>query len=215
MSDTNTFFGWALFAGVVGLGFASISGKYFHADKHEHLEHPGYVIIAEEGGAEADAGPSLATLLSEADATAGEGVFAKCGACHTVEQGGADGIGPNLFGILGKGMGQQAAGYAYSSDLSGMGENWTYDNMDAWLASPRGLVSGTKMSFAGLSKAEDRAALMLYMRTLGGGPDLPTPEVAEEIVEGEEGVEEALAEGETPVEEVVEAVEAVEEEASH
>lgn len=213
MSDSvNTYFGWALFAGVVGLGFSSLSGKYYHADKHEHLEHPGYVIEVEDSGGEVDTGPSLATLLSEADVSKGEKTFAKCGACHSIEQGGSDGIGPNLFGILGKGMGQQSAGFAYSSDLSGMGDTWTYENMDTWLASPRAMISGTKMSFNGLSKGEDRASLMLYMRGLGGGPELPTPEVVEDIEvaeseEGAEGAEEVLADADASPDAIADALE--------
>lgn len=205
MSDSvNTYFGWALFAGVVGLGLSSISGKYFQADKHEHLEFPGYVIVAEEGGAVADAGPSLATVLSEADAVAGEKAFtSRCGTCHTADQGGASGNGPNLFGVLGKGMGTQEAGFAYSSDLAAMGDSWSYENIDAWLTKPRALVGGTKMSFAGLSKADDRADIILFMRSAGGGPELPTPEVAEEIVEAVEG-EDAAVEDEAVEEAVVE-----------
>lgn len=196
----NTTAGWVLFAGVVALGFSAVGARLYHADRAEAPEEGGYIIegAAEEGGA--DAGPSLATLLAAGDAAAGEKVFAKCTACHTINQGGANGIGPNLFGVLGTGIGKHAAGFAYSSALSGHGGNWDYEAMDAWLKSPRGFADGTKMSFAGLGKAEDRANVILYMRENGGGPALPAPEApaAEAPADGEAPLDGAVPATETP-----------------
>lgn len=195
MQDTtNTTFGWILFSGIVALGLSIGSGMYFHADNPEPPEEGGVPVEDVDASAEAEAGPSLATLLANGDAAAGENIFAKCVACHTIEQGGANGIGPNLWGVLGKPIGQHVAGFAYSSALSGHGGEWTYENMSEWLKSPRAFANGTKMSFAGLSSAEDRANVILYMREMGGGPPLPTPEepVAEAVAESEaidDGVE--------------------------
>ena len=187
----NTIAGWILFAGIIALGLSIVSGMYFGGDKPHRPEVMGYPIegVAEEG---ADEGPSLAALLATGDPAKGESVFAKCTSCHTIEQGGANGIGPNLFGILGQPVGKHAAGFAYSSDLAGFGGNWTYEVMDAWLKSPKGMVPGTKMSFAGLGKPEDRANLMLYLRENGGGPELPAPP-AEEPAEGAESADAAAA----------------------
>ena len=181
--NRNTAFGWILFSGVIALGASSISSMYFHADDNELPEgaEPGFFIQADEEEGAADAGPPFANLLAAGSASAGEAVFAKCTACHTIAQGGADGIGPNLWGVLGKPIGKHAAGFAYSSALSGHGGDWTYENMDAWLTSPKAFANGTKMSFAGLSKAEDRANVILYLLENGGGPP-----VAEEPAEGEE-----------------------------
>lgn len=195
----NTIFGWVLFSGIIALGLSSLSSKIFHSNGMERPEQLGYVIQgAEETGAAA--GPSLATLLSTGSAEAGEAVFAKCMACHTIASGGATGIGPNLFGVLGKPVGKHAAGFAYSSALSGHGGDWSFENMDAWLKSPRAFADGTKMSFAGLSSGEDRANVILYLLANGGGPALPAPEAAAEpdaavAVEGEpvEGAAEAGA----------------------
>ena len=192
----NTAAGWVLAAGIVALGSSIVSGMYFHADSAEHPEEPGYFIegAAEEGGA--DAGPDLGTLLASADAAAGEKVFAKCTACHTIDQGGANGIGPNLYGVMGKPIGSHAAGFAYSSALKDKGGNWTWEAMDEWLTSPRGFANGTKMSFAGLGKPEDRANVMEFMASYGGAPAKPEPVAPE----AEDAGEDAPGAGQGPVE---------------
>lgn len=174
----NTSAGWALGAGIVALGLSILSGMYYKADKHHRPENLGYVIAGaeEEGGAAA--GPDLGTLLASGDAAKGEALFAKCTSCHTANSGGANGIGPNLFGVIGKPIGKHAAGFAYSDALGGHGEDWTYENLDHWLKSPKAFAPGTKMSFAGLSKPEDRANVILFLMANGGGPALPAPAAA-------------------------------------
>lgn len=191
----NTAAGWVLFSGIIALGLSFLSNKHFGANSHEGPETPGYAIEgAAEGGAE-EAGPDLGTLLANGDVAAGEKIFAKCTACHTIAQGGPNGIGPNLYGTVGESIGQGKGGFAFSGALSGHGGSWTYENLDAWLASPRKFADGTKMSFAGLSKPEDRANLILYMRENGGGPALPEPKAAAEAPADEAAVaEEGAAE---------------------
>jgi cytochrome c len=184
----NTAAGWVLFSGIVALGLSSVSAKYFQADKPHRPHEMGYPIegVVEEGEG-ADAGPSLAMLLAGGDAAAGEkAAIGRCGTCHTFDQGGGVKTGPNLFGVMGKPIGKHAAGFAYSSALSGHGGDWSYENMDAWLKSPKTFAAGTKMSFAGLSNGQDRANIILYMRQQGGGPPLPTPEATSEAAEGAE-----------------------------
>ena len=88
-----------------------------------------------------------------------------------------------------------AAGFAYSSALKDKGGTWDYAAMDAWLANPRGFANGTKMSFAGLSKPEDRANVIAYMKANGGGPDYPAP-----AAPAEEAAADAPGAGEGPVE---------------
>ena len=177
--NVNTIAGWTLFAGIVALGLSIGSGLYFQADKPHRPHTMGFPIegVAEEGAAAE--GPPLATLLAQGDAAKGQAIFAKCTACHTIDQGAANGIGPNLFGIVGKPIGKHAAGFAYSGDLSGHGGDWSFENMDAWLKGPKAFAAGTKMTFAGLGKPEDRANVMLYLLQNGGGPALPPPPAAE------------------------------------
>ncbi|HAU21814.1 MAG TPA: cytochrome c family protein [Erythrobacter sp.] len=184
----NTVFGWVLFSGIVALGLAILSGKYFHAERPEQM---GMVVEGVVTDGPVDTGPDFGSLLANADVTAGQRSFAKCVACHTVDEGGANGIGPNLYGIMGKPIGSHVAGFAYSSALAGKGGDWTWEAMDEWLKSPRGFANGTKMSFAGLGIAEERANVMEYLAANGGAPAKPAPVVAEEV-DAEAG-EEAVA----------------------
>ncbi len=196
----NTIAGWVLFAGIIALGLSIVSGKYFHADSAERPEVMGYVIEGVE--LETDA-PAAEMTMAEAlnmmpaadQIAAGERVFAKCQSCHTVDQGGANGIGPNLHGVMGESVGGSAPGFAYSSALTGVGGSWGWENMNAWLKNPSNFASGTTMSFAGLRKIEDRAAVAMYLNSLGS--NLPVPEYVAEVAEGAvegEDLEEAVEE---------------------
>ena len=194
----NTVAGWVLFAGIIALGFSVLSYKYFHADDPERPEQLGYVIEGVEletaAAAEVTMAQALNMMSADDQIAAGERVFAKCAACHTVEQGGANGIGPNLYAVMGAGIGNHVPGYAYSDALAGVGGVWDWETMDAWLKNPRGFADGTKMSFAGLNKIEDRAAVAMYMNSFGS--DLPVPEYVEVLAEdaGEDPAGELAAE---------------------
>lgn len=118
-------------------------------------------------------GPSLGALMAEADIEKGAKVFRKCGACHTVEQGGANKIGPNLHGVLNRDKGA-VDGFAYSSQLRAKGGAWGYNDLDVFLKKPSTYIKGTKMAFAGVKKANERAHLIAYLRSLGK-EDVPLP----------------------------------------
>lgn len=172
----NTVAGWALFAGIIALGGGIVSSKYFDAHRPEKM---GYAIEGVEAeGAGGAAGPSLNTLLASADVAAGEKVFAKCAACHTVNQGGANGIGPNLYGTVGEPIGQGKGGFAFSDALKSKGGQWSFDNLNAWLTSPREFAPGTKMTFAGLGNPQDRANLIAWLNTQGSNLPLPAADAA-------------------------------------
>ena len=189
----NTIAGWLLFGFILALGLTILSGKYFHADSPERPEQFGYVIQGVESAEAGGGGPALETLLQTADAAAGEKVFGKCTACHTINAGGANGIGPNLHGVMGEPIGTGHGGFAFSDALKAVGGNWDWQAMDAWLASPRKFANGTKMTFAGLSNPEDRANILVYLNNQGS--NLPLPEAPVEEEAGEEG-DAAAAEGE-------------------
>lgn len=179
----NTIAGWVLFAGIIALGGAIVSSKLFHAERPEKM---GYAIEGVETEAEGgESGPSLNTLLASADVAAGEKVFAKCAACHTITQGGANGIGPNLYATVGEAVAQGKAGFAFSDALKSKGGNWSFDALDHWLKSPREFAPGTKMTFAGLGNPADRANLIAYLNAQGSNLPLPAADAAPAAAEGD------------------------------
>jgi len=174
----NTIAGWTLFSGVVALGLASLSSHYFRATKEHRPEKMGYEIegVVQEGEGGAAAVP-IETLLASADAAKGEATFKKCASCHTVNQGGANGIGPNLYATMGKPLAGHA-GFAYSDALKGKGGSWDWATMDAWLKNPKAFATGTKMSFAGIGDAAERANLLVYLNAQGSNLPLPAAPAA-------------------------------------
>ena len=106
-----------------------------------------------------------AEILAQGDPAAGEKVFRKCKACHTVEEDGPSRVGPNLYGIVGASV-AAVDGFRYSGALTDHGGDWTPDRLATFLANPRKAVPGTKMSFAGLRKPEDQADVIAYLASL-------------------------------------------------
>lgn len=191
----NTAAGWALFSGIVALGLSSVSSMYFGANKNARPEKMGYEIegvVSSDGG---DSAEPLPNLLARADLAKGEQAFKKCVSCHTANQGGANGIGPNLYGVMGEAVGAGHAGFAFSDPLKSVGGKWDFATMDAWIHNPRKFAPGTKMSFAGLSNPEERANLLVYLNSLGSNLPLPAPIAAEEAPADDAAVDEAADAG--------------------
>lgn len=165
---------------VFGLGIVS------EAIFHEEVPEQQAFVISENAGAEREgageaAGPAyepVAPLLASADVGAGETVFKKCAACHTIENGGPNRVGPNLWGVVNRNIASHE-GFSYSSAMKayGEGKTWTYDELNGFIWKPKTHIKGTAMGFAGLSKVEDRANLIAYMRTQSDNP-APLPDAA-------------------------------------
>ena len=140
-------------------------------------EKPGFLIEAAEAATpEAGAGDPakaelIAPLLAAADPAAGEKIFKKCTACHSGDKGGANKVGPNLWGIVGRAVAAHE-GFGYSAPLKAFAEGgaWDYEKLSAFIAAPKAYVKGTAMGFAGLKKPEERANLIAYLRTLADSP---------------------------------------------
>ena len=116
----------------------------------------------------------VAELLAVADAKAGESRAKACTSCHTFAKGGANGVGPNLYDIVGRKKGGHA-GFAYSDGLKNAGGAWTYEDLFKYIANPGGMIPGSKMAFR-LPNAEQRAQVIAYLRTLSDAPK-PLPAV--------------------------------------
>lgn len=203
----NTIAGWVLGAGIVLLGATLVTGELFRAERPETMGYP-IAGVVEEGAGEAEAEQPIAFYLQTADAGRGESQFRKCTSCHTINQGGANGLGPNLWGSMGANV-AHVAGFNYSDALRTHGGTWDWETMSAWIQSPRTFAPGTRMSFPGLSDPQARADLLLYLNTQGGNLQLPPPPAAAEPagneVAGNEAAGNGLAPGNEPGTNAVEA----------
>lgn len=128
---------------------------------------------AKQAAAPAAAPKSFPELLAAATPEEGKTVAKKCAACHSFEDGAPNKVGPNLHGVVGR---KKAAkeGFAYSAALSGLSGNWTYEDLNTFLTKPSDFAPGTKMTFAGLKEAKDRAAVIAYLKSESpNAPALP------------------------------------------
>jgi len=177
-------------------------------DGTEQFEDGAAPVVEEDKGPE-----SAVPLLASADVAEGEKGFRKCVSCHSIEAGGGNGTGPALHGIVGKAK-AQVAGFSYSNALAEMGGVWSYENLDAFLRKPKDYVKGTKMSFAGIKKPEDRAEVIAYLAAnTPNAPAFPAVEAApaEEaatmVEEAAEGAQDAASNAVETADDAVEAVE--------
>tara|TARA_B100000989_G_scaffold45641_1_gene29254 strand:+ start:577 stop:1200 length:624 start_codon:yes stop_codon:yes gene_type:complete len=127
--------------------------------------------------------PILA-LIASADIDAGKKLSKKCAACHSFNAGGPNKVGPNLWNVLNREMGQ-VEGYKYSKALNAFGGEWNFSSLNKFLLKPKEYMKGTKMNYAGLKKEKDRANILLWLRSLSDTPaELPTKEEIQEEIDG-------------------------------
>jgi cytochrome c len=111
----------------------------------------------------------LVGLMGKANADNGQANFKLCAACHTVDKGGQNRVGPNLHGVVGRGLGS-VAGFNYSDAVKGKGGNWDWEKLAAYLNDPRGAIPGNKMAFAGIKDMTDLADTLAYLGKLADSP---------------------------------------------
>lgn len=181
MSDLtfNKVAGAVLATGLAIFGLRELSSGIFADEK---VEKPGYAVevAAETGGegaAAADVPPDWGTVLPKADVAAGEATFAKCQSCHSFT---ANGTGPDLMGVVGRKPGSEA-GFSYSPAMqafAGKQPIWDYEHIYEFVKNPQAYIPGTKMTFVGLKKPEDRINIIAFLHTKGSTLPIPAPNPA-------------------------------------
>jgi len=183
--EFNKIAGAVLFAVLVVFGLGLLSDLIFEGGE---AEAPGYIIevasapadkapeadpaMAAQATSDAAAASPVLAMIGDMAADDGKKVAKKCAACHSFDEGGKNKVGPPLWGILNRVAGA-AETFKYSEAMKSFGENggvWDYAALDDFLVNPKGKVPKTKMSFAGLKKEKDRAAILAYLRILAGEP---------------------------------------------
>jgi cytochrome c len=182
--EKNKIAGWVLATFLVIMGITTVTSSLFRPHKPEKQ---GYDVCANnecdaeaaEGGEAAAPTYDLGTLLVAADATKGEANFKKCATCHSIEKGGANKTGPNLWNVLNR-KHASAPGFNYSDGLKAKAaELYTYASLNSWLENPKTAVPGNKMSFGGIRKPEERADILAYLNKMGDAKvAFPAPKTA-------------------------------------
>jgi len=164
-----------VFAIILVLGINKVTDVIFYVEKPEKSAYQvasvstvASTTSAETSSADSETGNIMA-LFASTSAAEGAKVFKKCAACHNINEGGANKIGPALWGVLGRTAGS-VPDYKYSKAMAAHGKNWSFEEMNGFLIKPKGWIKGTKMSFAGLRSAKDRASVILYLNSFSDNP---------------------------------------------
>ncbi|HZH29116.1 MAG TPA: cytochrome c family protein [Azospirillaceae bacterium] len=172
-AEWNKVFAAVLLAGLIAMMSGFVSRILVHPEVPAQAAYKVDTGEAEPAAAQSDqpAAPEpIAPLLAAADAAAGQRGSRACAACHTFDKGGPSRVGPNLYDVVGRAH-AGVAGFAYSDALKGkQAEPWDYEGLSAFLANPRAYAPGTKMNFAGIKSAQERANLIAWLRTLSDSP---------------------------------------------
>jgi len=166
-----------VFAIILVLGINKIADVIFYVEKPEKSAYQVSSMTSvastttSQTSSENSSSENIMALFASVNAADGEKVFKKCAACHSIAKGGKNKIGPALWGVLGRKAGS-VSDYKYSKALAAHGKSWSFEEMNGFLLKPKEWIKGTKMSFAGLKNAKERAAVILYMNQ---NTDSPLP----------------------------------------
>ena len=173
--ELNKIIAAILMVALIVIGLGKIVDVVFYVEKPKN---PGYQV---EVASQVSPETSLATEMVEkiditavmalGDITSGEKIFKKCAACHSINKGGKNKIGPALYNVVGRAVGG-VDNYKYSKALASYGKEWTFEELNGFLTKPSSYLKGTKMSYAGLRKEKDRASVIKYLNQNSDSPKL-------------------------------------------
>lgn len=174
-AEWNKVFASVLLAGLIAMLSGFVSGQLIHPHMPHHASYEVDTSALRPAAAAAPAEAQLepiAPLLAAADPAAGQRAARACAACHGFEKGGANKVGPNLWGVVGAPH-AHAPGFAYSNALASKKDQpWSYEELNAFLANPKAYAPGTKMNFAGIKSPQERANVVAWLRQQA---DTPAP----------------------------------------
>tara|TARA_B100001123_G_scaffold448468_1_gene609746 strand:- start:1699 stop:2229 length:531 start_codon:yes stop_codon:yes gene_type:complete len=164
-----------VFAVILIMGINKIADSIYYVEKPEKSAYQVESITTvantstSETSSENSGSENIMALFASTNVADGEKVFKKCAACHSINKGGANKIGPALWGVIGRKAGS-LSDYKYSKAMAAYAKSWSFEEMNGFLIKPKDWIKGTKMSFAGLKNAKDRAAVILYMNQNNDNP---------------------------------------------
>ena len=175
--EINKIIAAVLLIALIVIGIGKISDVAFHVKKPEKSAYKVEILqndtISVSNEKKVEEKVDISALLALGNIAHGEKVFKKCAACHLVNKGGENKIGPALYGVIGRKVASKAD-YKYSKAMAAYDKNWTFEEMNGYLKKPQSYIKGTKMAFAGLRKEKDRASVILYLNQNSDSP-LPLP----------------------------------------
>jgi len=177
--EINKIIASILLVALLIIGISKISNIIFKVDKLDssaykvELPDDGAKQISEKNTVKADDKVDISALMALGDIAHGEKVFKKCSACHSIEAGGGNKIGPALYNVVGRKI-AAVEDYKYSKALVEYKKNWSFEELNGFLIKPQKWIKGTKMAYAGLRKEKDRASVILYLNKYSDNP-LPLP----------------------------------------
>jgi cytochrome c len=173
--ELNTIIAAVLMVALLVIGLGKIADGIFYVKKPKN---PAYQVEIESQltsitsqADEAIEQIDIATIMALGDAASGEKIFKKCAACHSINKGGKNKIGPALYNVVGRAVGG-VDDYKYSKTLASYGKEWTFEELNGFLTKPSSYLKGTKMSYAGLRKEKDRASIIKYLNQNSDSPKL-------------------------------------------
>ena len=171
--ELNKIIAAVLMVALLVIGLGKIADTVFHV---KHPKNLGYQVEVESQltsntsqAEEIVEKIDIAAIMELGDVISGEKIFKKCAACHSINQGGKNKIGPALYNVVGRTVGG-VSDYKYSKALASYGKQWTFEELNGFLQKPASYLKGTKMSYAGLRKEKDRASVIKYLNQKGDSP---------------------------------------------
>jgi len=171
--ELNKIIAAVLMVALLVIGLGKFADGIFHVKKPKN---PGYQVevktqLASKASQATEVVEkiNISALMAQGDIASGKKIFKKCAACHSINKGGPNKIGPALYDVVGRKVGA-LADYKYSKTLASYGKEWSFEELNGFLIKPSAYLKGTKMSYAGLRKEVDRASVIKYLNQKGDNP---------------------------------------------